>query len=102
MQDQRILKTIYQAVDEINLQLPDEDRLKPTVDTLLWSKSGGGLDSMGLVNLIVLTEQKVEEEFGKAINLADEKAMSQENSPFQSIGTLAEYMASLLNGTSDA
>ena len=101
MQDQRILKTIYQAVDEINLQLPEEERLTPTVETLLWSKSGG-LDSMSLVNLIVLTEQKVEEEFGEAINLADENAMSQENSPFQSIGTLADYMASLINGKNEA
>ena len=101
MSDQRILNTIYQAVDEINLQLPEEEKLTLAAETILWSKSGG-LDSMGLVNLIVLTEEKVEEEFGKAINLADQNAMAQENSPFQSVQTLAEYIASLLNGKNEA
>lgn len=99
MQDQRILKVIYQAVEEINQQLPEEARLKPSPDTVLWSKANG-LDSMGLVNLIVMTEENIEEEFGKTINLADEKAMSQEKSPFQTIETLANYIGMLVQENS--
>ena len=99
MAEERILKTIYQAVEEINQQLPEEARLKLSPDTVLWSKANG-LDSMGLVNLIVMTEENIEEEFGKAINLADEKAMSQENSPFQTIETLANYIGMLVKENS--
>ena len=39
------------------------------------------LDSLALVSLIVAVEQNIEDEFGISITLADERAMSQENSP---------------------
>jgi len=99
MAEERILKMIYQAVEEINQQLSEEARLKPSPETVLWSKANG-LDSMGLVNLIVMTEENIEEEFGKTINLADEKAMSQENSPFQTIESLANYIGMLVKENS--
>jgi acyl carrier protein len=54
------------------------------------------LDSMGLVTLVVDLEQQVEDEFNAAIVLADERAMSQRNSPFRSIGSLADYICRLI------
>ena len=57
----------------------------------------GLLDSMALVGLIVAVEQDVEDEFGKEITIADAKAMSQKNSPFKTIGSLADYIENLLN-----
>jgi len=42
----------------------------------------GKLDSIGLVNLIVATEQRLEDIFEISLTLADEKSMSQRNSPF--------------------
>jgi acyl carrier protein len=53
---------------------------------------GACLDSIGLVTLIVEIEQRLDEQFGVSIVLADERAMSQTRSPFQSIGTLADYV----------
>jgi acyl carrier protein len=50
------------------------------------------LDSMGLVNLIVELEQRLEEEYDMIVVLADERAMSQKNSPFRSVQTLADYI----------
>lgn len=92
-----ILQTIYSAVDELNQQVSEQ--LEKSIDTVLFGK-GGTLDSLGLVTLIVLTEQKIEEGFGITITLADEKAMSRQNSPFKSIGTLADYIASVLETNS--
>ena len=63
-------------------------------DTLLFGESGL-LDSVGLVSLIVAIEQEIENDLGVSIVLADERAMSQKNSPFRSIGALADYAASL-------
>lgn len=57
----------------------------------------GILDSMSLVSLIVAVEQDVEDEFGEEITIADAKAMSQKNSPFKTVGSLAEYIEKLLN-----
>ena len=59
-------------------------------DTVLFGKEGV-LDSMGLVTLIVAVEQAIEDRYEKTAGLADEKAMSQERSPYRSVRTLAEY-----------
>jgi acyl carrier protein len=54
------------------------------------------LDSLGLVNLIVATEQIVEEEFGIALYLADEKEMTKNTNPFKTIGTFVDYLSSVM------
>ena len=48
------------------------------------------------MNFIVATEQRVEDELGTIITLADEKAMSQKHSPFRTIGSLVNYLDMLL------
>lgn len=50
------------------------------------------LDSMGLVTLIVDVEQRLEEDYGVVLVLADERAMSQQHSPFRSVRSLADYI----------
>ncbi len=92
---EKIIDSIFKAVEEINQQLPQERRLKKSPDTLLFDESGD-LDSLGLVNLVVLTEQNIEEELGVTITLTDGKAIAQKNNPFKTIGTLIDYIASLL------
>ena len=54
------------------------------------------LDSMGLVNLIVEIEQRLEDDLGMAVVLADDRAMSQQKSPFRSVGSLADYLSQLV------
>ena len=64
-------------------------------DTVLFG-SGGVLDSMGLVTLIIAVEQAIEDNLDKIVALADEKAMSQQNSPYRSVASLADYAAAEL------
>lgn len=92
---EQLIPVIYQAIDEVNAVLPPEQQLEKSIHTVLFGQSGK-LDSLGLVNLIVTTEQKVQENFGIAITLADEKAMSQKNSPFRTVESLAEYIPKIL------
>ena len=54
------------------------------------------LDSLALVSLIVAVEQNIEDKFDISITLADERAMSLENSPFRTVGSLADYIEALL------
>lgn len=54
------------------------------------------LDSLGLVTLLVDLEQRLEEEHGLSLTLADERAMSQNNSPFRTIRSLADYISLLI------
>ena len=91
----KVAKALFSALDEINEQLPKNRHLEKSLETVLFGKSGR-LDSLGLVHLIVTVEQKISEDFEVTITLADEKAVSQKNSPFRTIGTLANYICLLL------
>jgi len=54
------------------------------------------LDSIGLVNLIVDIESKMLE-LNYEISLLSEKALSQSNSPFRNISTLADFIVIEIN-----
>src|SRR5262245_54811985 len=56
------------------------------------------LDSLGLVTLVVAVEQAIVDTFGVRISLADEKAMSQQHSPFRTVGSLAEFAQRVIQG----
>jgi len=91
----RIKIVIMNSIEEINRQLENEHQLEKYTNTVLFGE-GGKLDSLGLINLVVAVEQNIEDEFDVTITLADERAMSQENSPFRTVGSLADYIELLL------
>jgi acyl carrier protein len=80
-------------IDNVN-QLKDSQGLKAPahLDSATTLFGGDGfLDSMALVTLVVAVEQAIEEKFGTNVSLADPGAMSQEHSPYRTIGALADY-----------
>lgn len=91
-----VLKLIYDSIDEINEELEDDEKVKKGEDTVIYA-DGSSLDSLGLVNLITIIEQKLEEETGEYITIADERALSMESSPFQNVKSLKEYIELLIN-----
>lgn len=50
------------------------------------------LDSIGVVSLIVDIEQRLQMDHDIAVTLANEKAMSQKNSPFRTVGVLSNHI----------
>ncbi len=92
----QIEQAVFLAIDEINEELPEAGRIERTSDAKLFGREGV-LDSLGLVNLIVAVEQAVEDELEITITLADEKAISQKNSPFRSVESLVDYIESLIS-----
>ena len=96
-----IVAAIYRAVDWINGELPPDRQLIKAPETrLLGSQSV--FDSMHLVSLIVAIEWEVEDIFGVALTLADERALSMAASPFRSIQSLADYIGILIIDTRNA
>jgi acyl carrier protein len=92
---ENIVAAIYRAVDWINGELPPDRQLVKMPGTrLLGSESV--LDSMHLVSLIIAIEREVEDTFGVALTLADERALSMKESPFRSIQSLADYIGILM------
>ena len=90
-----IIQAVYEAVDELNSHFSEEKRLDKSPDTILYGNSGR-LDSLGLVDLILAVEQKMQERFGEQLTLANEKALSMKKSPFRTIDTLARYIHQLI------
>jgi acyl carrier protein len=92
---ERVRRSLFNVIDEFNQTLPAAKQLPKALDTALFGENGA-LDSLGLVNLIVATEQRIEEDFGVSISLADERAMSQARSPFRTVDSLVNYIGVLL------
>jgi len=86
---------LFNVIDELNQLRPIEDHLDKNLATPLTGDSGR-LDSAGLINLIVVTEQKAAEELGTPILLTDDRTMSRAKEVFRSLGTLADYIQGLL------
>lgn len=95
MEKHVIIQAICDAVDELNSTLPEEKRLDKSPETQLYGDSAR-LDSLGLVDLILAVEQKIQERFHKNLTLASERALSMKKSPFRTINTLAGYINELI------
>jgi acyl carrier protein len=85
---------IFSAIDEVNERLPGGERLEKSIDTTLFGESGK-LDSLGLVNLIVAIEQKIEDEYGITVVLAEEGGLG-DMAPFATTGNLVNHVSWIL------
>ena len=91
-----VLEIIYTALDTLNPELPEEQRLEKSEDTPLYGK-GSTLDSLGLVGFIVALETRLQDELGATVSITGTRALARKDSPFRTLGTLADYVAALLN-----
>lgn len=90
-----VVKIVQEAIIEFNeLQVSPTKKILFDEDTKLYG-AGGNLSSIELVTFIVELEYKLEEQLGLSESLTSEKAMSQKNSPFRTIGTIVDYICSL-------
>lgn len=87
----KILRVVYGAIDEINQQLPPDKHLKKVPTTELYCESSV-LDSLGLVNLILAIEDRLEDSFGVYISISDQTVTSRSNNPFRSVESLASFI----------
>jgi hypothetical protein len=97
---EKITQMLFSVLDELNQLRPGEEHLRKDLRTPLAGGSGK-LDSAGLINLIVLTEQKAAEELGRPILLTDDRTMSRINEVFLTLGSLADHIHLLLNENRD-
>ncbi len=93
---QKIEKIIIGVLQDINDDIESDILENPTKETKLFGEDGA-LDSLALVSMITDLEEEIHDEFEKDVILADEKAMSQRNSPFNSVESLTDYIDMLIN-----
>lgn len=84
---EQVIELIYSAIDELNASSDNQPVVKQE-DTALYGNSSS-LDSVDLVNVLLSLEEALEDEFEVELVIANEKALSQKNSPFRTVSTLA-------------
>ena len=82
-----VLKSVRQLAEDFEITALEN----PTLNSPLYGESGA-LDSMALVNLIADIEEAVAESYKANIALADDKAMSEQRSPFRNVDSLIDTL----------
>ncbi len=90
--ESELLESIYETIREFNGQLPPDARLACAPETVLVG-DGGVLDSLGLINFLVMLEDSLEAGLGRRVTLLDERYMSAEDGPFRTVRSLARHAA---------
>ena len=90
-----IVGAIQAAMEEYNAQQADDERIVVSAEAELFG-SKTALTSMGLVNLVVLVEEQLMDQFGADVTLANDRAFAEEQSPFRSVQALASYIEVLI------
>ena len=90
-----VIEIIYRALRNLNEELDEGKRVKLAPDTKLFGPEAT-LDSLSLVSVIVDVETAVADELGRAVSLTDDKAMTQEVSPFSNVTPLANSVVTQL------
>jgi acyl carrier protein len=93
--NEKVRQAVTEAIDELNQQLPKEEKIEKSAGTVLFG-SGGNLDSLRLVSLVTTVEQKIEEKFGITVTLLEDIADLENDNPFRTVSSLADYITSLL------
>ena len=85
------LNLIFSSVKDLNKQQPPESKLKSKKNELLIAEKSN-LDSLGLVTLLIIIEDKIKKDLNKKIVLVNDKLISVENTPFKTIDSLARWL----------
>lgn len=94
--NERVLACVYEAIDEANEDRADRPPLEKLPETPIHG-TADGLDSLGLINFVVAVEENVERDLGVAIVLSDDRSVSREPNPFESVRELVGYIDVLLS-----
>ena len=88
------LEIVNASLQEVFAQVGTPPPASVTEETVLVGNDAV-LDSLGVVSLIVEVEQRLESEHGVSVVLANDKAMSQKNSPFRTVGVLTDHVMAM-------
>ncbi|WP_292654783.1 hypothetical protein [Nitratifractor sp.] len=79
---------LYEAIAAVNEDLGSEELENPTPGTPLFE----ALDSMAVLDLILELEAKLQERYGRYIQIADEKSMDPALTPFKTVQSATEHI----------
>jgi len=96
MTKKEITQIVINQIEQLNDTLPGTQREIINTNSILFGY-GSSIDSLSLVSVIVDLETLFSEEYGYEISLTDDRAMTREISPFDSIASLVDYIFEIVS-----
>ena len=88
---------IFDAIRTLNAERGPDEQIEPTTSTPLFG-ADSAIDSLGFVSVITDVETTLNVDHGMDVQLADDRAMSRAQSPYDSVSTLRNYILELIEG----
>lgn len=88
---------IFRALQALNTERSPEAQIQISSATPLFGVDAA-IDSLGFVSVITDVETALNVDFGLDISLADDRAMSRPQSPYETVATLRDYILELIAG----
>jgi len=101
MTKEEITTIVINQLVELNETFADTQKIKVNENTVLFG-NGSSIDSLSLVSVIVDLEMLFSDEHGVDISLTDDRAMTREISPFDSVASLVNYLFEIINEKQNA
>jgi len=95
MKEKEVEQLIIEALNELNDEFPDDEKIIISSDTILFGKDSQ-IDSLSLVSLIVSIESKLCSILDRDLSLTDDRAMTRSESPFLNVQTLKSYILEIV------
>lgn len=89
-----VLALIYEAMESLNEELPDDQKIPIATDTKLFG-ADAMIDSLSLVSVIIDVESSASDALGFPVVLTDDRAINEPLSPFTDPEALSEYILTL-------
>lgn len=89
----KLQEVIFSVIDELNLQRPADQQITKRSDTVLVGE--GGLDSLGLVNFVVLLEERLDAALNMQISLVSDGMDFHDGGAFSSVRALVTYIETM-------
>ena len=96
-----ITTIVINQVQQLNYTFPESQKITVNENTVLFG-NGSSIDSLSLVSVIVDLEMLFSDEHGFDISLTDDRAMTREISPFDSVTRLVDYIFEIINEKQNA
>jgi acyl carrier protein len=89
---------IYGAISALNAEREPDDQIQASPRTALFGLDAD-LDSLSFVSLVTDVETSLNVDHGLDVALADDRAMSRPQSPYDTVSTLTDYIVELLEAS---
>lgn len=95
MTEKEVEQLIMEALNELNDEFPNDEKIIISSDTILFGKDSQ-IDSLSLVSLIVNIESELCSILDRDLSLTDDRAMTRSESPFLNVQTLKNYILEIV------